>query len=345
MIKIKEKHIKEVIKFYKINSEVENIDFLCEIYNEKENRVRVICQVELKNSSRYIIKFVQEKEYPHKLMEEQSIFSEVLRNSGINTAKMLKCDEGYCYLYNLENLNLTVTLQEYLGDALTIINEKLVKEIAALMAKMHRVSEDNKCHIHNDTIWSLWKYDSDIMRGYVEFKNLHDKIIKIDKDLEETYENIINLYEKRRGNIDKLKDKLPRYATQGDYSTNNLTFENKEIGVFDYNISGDEFLINDMVIEGLFVAKVMDLDKGLNDKDRDMLFRLFVDTYRGFRELNIYEAKVMNDIYAVVVPFWWSRIIFEEEGSLSYIIKNKNRKALKEFLNETYSILNSNYFD
>ncbi len=89
----------------------------------------------------------------------------------------------------------------------------------------------------------------------------------------------------------------------------------------------------------------MDLDKGLNDKDRDMLFRLFVDTYRGFRELNIYEAKVMNDIYAVVVPFWWSRIIFEEEGSLSYIIKNKNRKDLKKFLNETYSILNSNYFD
>lgn len=150
---------------------------------------------------------------------------------------------------------------------------------------------------------------------------------------------------KERGNIDKLKDKLPRYATQGDYSTNNLTFENKEIGVFDYNISGDEFLINDMVIEGLFVAKVMDLDKGLNDKDRDMLFRLFADTYRGFRELNIYEAKVMNDIYAVVVPFWWSRIIFEEEGSLAYIIKNKNREALKEFLNETYSILNSNYFD
>ena len=91
MIRIKEKHIKEVIKFYKINSEVKNIDFLCEIYNEKENRVRVICQVELKNSSRYIIKFVQEKEYPHKLMEEQSIFSEVLRKSGINTAKFICC--------------------------------------------------------------------------------------------------------------------------------------------------------------------------------------------------------------------------------------------------------------
>lgn len=345
MVKIKEKDIKEVMKIYEINNQVENINFLCEIYNEKENRVRVICQVSLKNNRKYIVKFVQEKEYPYELMEEQSIFSEALRKSGINTAKVLKCGEEYCYSYKLENLNLVVTVQEYLGNAIEVINKKLVKEIAKLMANMHKVSEDKNCHIHNDTIWSLWKYDSDIMRGYVEFKNLHDEIIEIDKELEEVYKNIISLYEKRINNLDNLKDKLPRYATQGDYSTNNMTFENREIGIFDYNISGDEFLVNDMIIEGLFVTKVMDLDKGLSDKDRDMLFRVFVDTYRSIRKLNIFEIRAMNDIYAVVVPFWWSRIIFEEEGSLIYIVKKKDRRNLREFLNETYRMLGLKYFN
>jgi len=136
----------------------------------------------------------------------------------------------------LENLNLVVTVQEYLGNAIEVINKKLVKEIAKLMANMHKVSEDKNCHIHNDTIWSLWKYDSDIMRGYV-------------------------------------------------------------------------------------------------------------DTYRSIRKLNIFEIRAMNDIYAVVVPFWWSRIIFEEEGSLIYIVKKKDRRNLREFLNETYRMLGLKYFN
>lgn len=68
---------------------------------------------------------------------------------------------------------------------------------------------------------------------------------------------------------------LPRYATQGDISINNLSFVGEELAIFDYNIAGDETLVGDMVLERLLVANEMDLSNGLADRDRPELFNCF----------------------------------------------------------------------
>ena len=343
---IKEKNIEEVLKYYGINEKISTISFLCENYyiEKMDFRIRVISKVKTIDEKIYIIKFIFEEEHPYELIEEQSIFSECLRNNGIETAKQLKYKDNYCYLYSIDDIKLNVTIQEYIGEEVEFLTEDIIKKTAMLMAKMHKISEQYKCHIGNDTIWNIFNDNTDIMRGYIKFNELYKVIIDIDENNYKLVDNINKIYIDRKMNIERIKNKLPKYATQGDFSINNLTYENDKLGIFDYNIAGDEFLIVDMIVEGLFITKVMDLSKTLSDEDRTDLFKLFVKTYIKYRKITNDEFSILNDIYAIIVPFWWSRIIFDEKESLVSILNDKNKVKLKSFLEETQNILQSNYF-
>ncbi|WP_346914498.1 hypothetical protein [Clostridium sp.] len=346
-MKIEDYHIRKILKRYGIEQDIKNIIFLHEQYgNNILQRVRVIIKVELRNESIYIIKFVCEEEHPQILIEEQSIFSECLRENGIITAKRLKCDYRHCILYHIYGVELAVTVEEYLGEEITFINHGIVNKIANMMAEMHNISKSNNCHINGNTIWDIFDDKTDIMRGYMEFyKFREDKDIDLTAYNLDLYNKIIELYNERKERLKVLWDKLPKYATQGDYSINNLTNINGQVGIFDYNISGDEVLVSDMVIEGLFVAKHMELDKELTDKDRELLFQSFIKTYMDYCKLTQNEINAMNDIYAIVLPFWWTRIIYDEEKSLKKLLKDKNVHEVNAFLEETYEMLRANYFN
>lgn len=57
------------------------------------------------------------------------------------------------------------------------------------------------------------------------------------------------------------------------FSTNNILvgLEGDVTGVVDFNIAGDEALINDMVTERIFLCHMMDLDEGVIGGDRGAL--------------------------------------------------------------------------
>lgn len=346
-MKIEEKDISDALKQYGIKGTLRNISYLIEQYREGiDPRARVIVKAEIDRSRSYIIKFILEPEHTQELIEDQSIFSECMRESGINTAKRFKCGNRYCMLFPVEGLTYNVTVEEYIGEELTFINDKMVEEIAYLMATMHNISQEKNLHIQRNTIWDLFDETKDISRGYKAFcdyrNNQKYNFALYDIKL---YEKIINLYKKRLSKLKIVWNKLPKYATQGDYSINNLVYKNDRIdGIFDYNIAGDEILVSDMIIEGLLVSYEMDLDDSLTDNEKDKLFKIFVKKYMEYRDLNEDELNIMDDIYAVVFPFWWMRIIFDEENSLKKHLEDNNIEKVNGFLKDTYKMLNQNYF-
>lgn len=346
-MKIEKSHIQNVLQLYGIKQDIKGICFLYEEYEEgTPPRAKIIARVEMIDKSHYIVKFVLEEEHPESLIEEQSIFSECIRRNGINTARRFKSDKKYCIPYSVDGLIFAVTVEEYIGEEIKVIDYDNIGEVASLMATMHIISENNTCHISGGTIWNIFDDNSDIMRGYMKFSELI-KSKEIDFNLYNTdlYYKIIKLYNERKAKLERLWGKLPRYATQGDYSINNLTHVNGAVGIFDYNISGDEVLVSDMIIEGLFISKEMDLKEGLAEEDREGLFQSFVKIYMQNRKLCQYELRVLNDIYAVVVPFWWTRIIFDKENSLIKLVNDRNIDKVNAFLEKTYNMLSVNYFD
>lgn len=335
--------IRKILDNYNIDEEIKDLEKIIEYYSEDKTRAKFIIKVDT-DKSFYIVKLIVEDEHPMELIEEQSIFSESMRYNNIITPKRYKSKDRYTSMFIKSDMEFVVTVEDYIGEELDFINEEIVKDIALLMANMHRISEKNHCHTKSDTIWNIFSDSSDISRGYRAFCE-YGKLEKYDfnKYNIELYYEIINLYNNRLSRLKSKWRELPKYASQGDYSTNNMTYRNGRLAIFDYNIAGDEVLVSDMIIEGCLVAYEMDLAKGLDNEDRDRLFTLFVKEYVEYRRLNSLEIDVMDDIYAIIYPFWWTRIIFDEEESLKSYLDREDTSKVNRFLEDTYRLLKEDF--
>lgn len=244
---------------------------------------------------------------------------------------------SYCIKYKLNDMFLDVTVEDYLGEEIKTIDFKLAYEIGQLMAKIHNISEKGHCYIGANTIFNVVGYNE--VSGYDEFVKLGESG-KIDSEM---YQKIKKIYCIKIQRIKLLWDKLPRYATQGDFSINNLTYIGEELGIFDYNIAGDETFVGDMVLEGLLTANEMDLADSLSDTNREELFKHFYKGYTSERPLTKDEQHIFNDIYSISSGLWFTKILYNE-NSLIKLVECNNYHKVNLLLQEIYNTLCNNNF-
>ncbi|GGA37738.1 phosphotransferase [Paenibacillus physcomitrellae] len=307
-----------LLDLYRLPSSVQHYFILHEDQRKADGqpRIRIIVAVQIDTGQTYVIKIIKEAEHPAELMNRQSEFSETLRANGIPVPKRHPLpDHRYCKVLALNGIECAVTIEDQEGQReLPCINPRYVRELAVLMANMHKISARHNCRLNHGTIWDLFDPRSDISRGGNQFLGLPDKdgFNKIDVLL---YERIKQLYITKRNELKRVWPQLPSFAVQGDFSTNNVML-NKDgsiRAVIDFNIAGDEKLVNDLVTEGIFICFIMDLEPGLPEECRHDLLRLFVRTYREQRPLANEEESVLNLLYQLVFPFLWTNIELLEE--------------------------------
>ncbi|MPM79828.1 hypothetical protein SDC9_126870 [bioreactor metagenome] len=330
-------NIIEVLNLYKLTTEVSNYNFFINGYDNETCELKIIVKVEFLNGNPLVVKFVKEDHHPYNVIESQSVFSEYLRSHGILTPKRYMTNGKYCNKYKLNNLLLDVSVEDYLGEEIKAIDFKIAYKIGALMGRIHRISESGNCHICNDTIFNVIGYNEVI--GYKHFLKLGEDG-KVNSSM---YKMIQSLYNTKLERIKSLWSNLPRYATQGDISINNLTYIGGEIGIFDYNIAGDETLIGDMVLEGLLVANEMDLSIELSENDRTELFKHFLNGYVNERPLTENEKAVLCDIYSISSAMWFTKIK-HNENSLTKLLEREDSEKIDSLLHEIYNTLSKDNF-
>ena len=133
-------------------------------------------------------------------------------------------------------------------------------------------------------------------------------------------------------------DVLPRAATQGDVSINNLVDTGRELILFDYNNAGDKVLVSDMVLEGLHTAYEMDLPDDTPLENPQNLFRAFCDGYRSERILTEAEKKTAWDIYVLYDSLWFTKIVYSP-GSFESLLKYADIQGANAKLREMLSVL------
>ena len=202
---------------------------------------------------------------------------------------------------------------------------------------MHKISEKGNCHIETNTIFNVVGYNE--VSGFNSFLELGEGS-KIDSVM---YQKIKTLYIEKLEKIKLSWTKLPRYATQGDISINNLSFVGEKIGIFDYNIAGDETLVGDMVLEGLLIANEMDLSDGLTDKDRTELFKCFFKGYINERPLTDDEKNKLSEIYSTSSALWFTKIKYDENSLIKLVERNEYDKV-DLLLQEIYDTLYEDNF-
>lgn len=232
----------------------------------------------------------------------------------------------------MNNILVNVTVEDYLGDEIKAIDFNDAFKIGQLMARMHKISEKGNCHIGANTIFNIVGYNE--VSGDDEFVKLGESN-KIDSEM---YLKIKKLYITKLNRVKSSWNKLPKFAVQGDISINNLTSIGEEIGIFDFNIAGDETLVGDMVLEGLLTANEMELAKGLTDKDRKEIFNCFFQGYISERPLLYDEKSILSEIYSISSALWFSKIEYAE-NSLTKLVERNEYDKVDILLNEIYESL------
>ncbi|WP_339249944.1 hypothetical protein NSQ43_10420 [Sporosarcina sp. FSL W8-0480] len=337
-MKIDLETINEVLAMYKINGQVTNIHYFIHYYDETNAEVKIICKVKFADRNPLVVKFVREKEHPTHIIESQSVFSDYLRKHGILTPKRYVSKGRYCQNYKLNHLKVAVTVEDYLGEEIKAIDLTLAYKLGQLLGKIHRISEEGNCLIGSPTIFNLVGYNE--VSGYDAFCKLGDSGA-IDTVM---YRKINELYTKKLETVKLAWNRLPRFATQGDISINNLSYIEGDIGIYDYNIAGDETLVGDMVLEGLLTACEMDLADGLTDNDRKELFIYFYKGYITERPLSDDEKGVLSDIYSLSSALWFTKIK-HNDSSLENLVECEAFDKVERLLEEIYAVLHKDHHE
>ncbi len=327
--KFPESDIKAVLKLYGFDTHFSEQKEYINYHDEYGWKVKVVLSVLLENRKRVVLKIVNIEGdnllENRERIENQSAFSEFMRQSGIITPKCYMSNGRYCNEYVYNNLPCNVTVEDWCGEEIKKINTEISYKIGELMARMHILSLNNNYEIGCRTLFSA-AHQNDV-DAYEDFC----KICENERLDQVVIEQIKKHRNEKLEAIQSVWDKLPKAAVQGDISINNLVYGKDVLTVFDYNNAGDVVLVSDLVLEGLLTAYEMELPKGIDQSIREQFFPALLKGYLSHRELSEEEADVAWIVYTLYHSLWFSRIKYNED-SLEKLVKKEDYLAANRLL-------------
>ena len=219
------------------------------------------------------------RDCPRWLIENQSRFSDLLFKNGVQVAKKLMCASGFCTNITLNGVEYCASLEHYLGEDLVDANIKTFETLGRLIGKMHRISQKNSAKIGFSYVSAA------LCSGRASFSRVLEKA-------EPALPNCITIRQlevMHDGLVSELLHWwkiLPVGAVHGDLGIfNNLMKTENGLGIIDFNRSGDEVFLGDML--AAFYASVHKLSwqKRLSDIPVDRALHTFFSGYNIERPL------------------------------------------------------------
>ncbi len=318
--------IDAILKDYHVPSKAVSYTEL-QRYDSKEDgsesgEVRLIVKADLQNGSSVVVRLKNESDVSIELIERQSQFAALLKDSGIDTPILYKTGQNFAKWYWIDKYSVIVTVEEFVDGELSEIDDCLAKKAGELLAKTHNIAESNQFHVEYSVLFDPFT-DNDLF-AYTDFLSHAEEFLAIDQPL---YENITEIYKEYMEVLSPLKSK-PRYAVQGDFSDCNL-YQTKEghLGVFDFNRCGDNNLYCDAVMQAVFQARLMEYPKEYKDPE-SVILPAFLEGYNKERPFSEEQKRMYPYLYAIIHAFWSMDIKWKED-SLMKKLKRGDAKAVR----------------
>ncbi|WP_042471845.1 phosphotransferase enzyme family protein [Bacillus ndiopicus] len=238
----------------------------------------------------------------------------------------LKTAEGS---YIVTDHNIAYTLEHALsGIAINHLKDIHIEEIGKALGEMHRFSLEHTFTLNQATSWSMFGGNQSDAIGDYDENELSFRDFATAFAQEPQMQEIASLYMQHRQQLAAVWQELPMAATQGDFCYYNMLFnEQQQIsGIFDFNLAGDEVLVNEYVAVGVYLCWSVDYQGEQSPTQR---FQRFMQAYEEQRALNSLEKTAIPALFAIIRAFRYDRV---DNG-----IKNVTSKEC--FLNETLEIL------
>lgn len=272
----------------------------CAVEELSEKQFRLILKLSFEDHKTLVMKFrgggdERDRRF---VIEAQTAFADLLYKNGIPSSQYYRCEPWFTHTFNWNGYHTVVTLEDFCESPIAVIDEDVSYKTGRLLAQMHTVSEENRCHVPNRVIMNVFG-ENDFF-DFLEFEALGKKV---NGEHLQMHSEICRIYAEKAEMLTPLKHS-PAYAVQGDMSIDNIyRTDSGEIGVFDFNCSGDNILFCDAVMEAWYMAHNMDYAQALTDEFSDQLACAYLRGYHEMRPFTDAEKQMIPPLYAIATAF------------------------------------------
>lgn len=239
----------------------------------------------------------------------------------------------YANWYSIGGYDVIVTVEQFAENELKTVDETIAKKTGELLAKMHTISEHNNLHVENEVLFN--PFERNDLFAFDAFMSIAQSLDGEDKTL---FDQIVDKYNAYMEILAPLKSR-PKYAVQGDISDCNLYLNNSgDIGIFDYNRSGDNILFCDAVMQAVFEARLMDYPENKEDDYEEKILTSFWDGYCSVHSFSIEEQQWYPYLYAIIDAFWSADICWNKDSLLN-AHKTGNCESVRRWLDTIWKRL------
>lgn len=300
--------------------------------NKDSKELRLIIKVVFEKHSAVVIRFKNERNVTKKHIEAQCRFAVQLSKGGIKTPYIYHIDGHYANDYHINGYDVIVTIEDFCDGEVKAVDEKIARMTGVLLAQMHNVSEKMNLHVYDKVMFNpLLRNELFDISVFSENKEI---LREIEPSLYDEIESITESYLRK---IEVFKEET-QYAVQGDISLCNLYItDDSEMGVFDYNNSGDNVLFYDVIMQAVFESRLMDYKDDYPEREQDIL-SAFLNGYDSVRPFTNLQKDIYPYLCAVISAYWLGDMSFDE-GNLKSLIEKKQADAICRFMNNMRNLL------
>lgn len=302
MYVISKKDVSNILENYEIEN-CRNIILIETLqYYQVESRVCVVLMIETDLCKKYVVKLISSELLCDEQEEEQAKFSEFLRINDIPVPHKYKAKNKYVNSFTFEDEKFYVTVEDYWGENLNIISLESTAVLGKLLAMMHELAIKYDYHLTKGSIY----------RAMISGKVGIDKIWKSSSALIDAgmYERIKLTHENAITTIGKMWKDLPINAVHGDLGlVNNITIHNNKYGIIDFNLSGDEVLLSDMLITWYSSVYSFNLALILTRSEIKKNRKKFFDAYICNRNLTVNEKGYLYKMACLINGIYFNRFV------------------------------------
>lgn len=321
MYVIQIKDVANILKSYSCEFNLLGID-LIEHYHIDGS----ICMVVLAKtiSKKYIIKIVSKNMICFEEEEQQSCFSEFLREKGISTPQKYKNRGKFGTLIKYYNSIFFVTVEDYFGVDIKQPTPKSSYALGSILAKMHLHSQMYGYHLKNGTTYNAL-FNEQVNLRTIWGANNGSVLSQTD------YEQIDSIHSTQMLRLKKMWENLPKGSVHGDLGlTNNFMLYGNKYGVIDFNLSGDEVFLNDMLVTWYSSRYSCDVATSFSLDEVYKLRQSFFDGYLSNRQLSYVELENLEKMSCIINGVYFNRFVANVVKSSSDSIKQTLVSMIKQ---------------
>lgn len=301
MISIKD--VNNILEKYELGNSGKAVAIEILQYYQVDEKICIVILIETILHVRYVMKLLSDKWICVEEEEKRSEFSELLRVNGLPVPQKYKVKNRYIGCFCFGEVEFKVTIEDYFGENLKTVSFGNIKTLGRLLADMHKISINHEYHLKKgSTYCALFSGRVGIDRIWGE-----NKSILLEANL---YKKVKVIHEMSINKIKNMWTDLPIYAVHGDLGLlSNVTIYNNQYGIIDFNLSGDEVLLNDMLITWYSSVYSFDIALILSLKERIENRKIFFSSYLNNRNLNTKEQEYLYDMACIINGVYFNRFV------------------------------------